>query len=202
MNIPNRLSLSRICMIPLFIAAYFLPFEWGAYVAIGIFALCCFTDFLDGYLARKNNLVTDLGKFLDPIADKMLVACALFAVSVLLYDAANDVMLGLRITGVVCAMIILCRELLISGFRIVASSKNLVLAADKLGKIKTILQMFALILLLPVPDFYANARKNVVLLLGDGILYAGIALLILATVMAVISGCNYLIKNKQVLKDG
>lgn len=53
MNIPNRLSLSRICMIPLFIVAYFLPFEWGAYVAIGIFALCCFTDFLDGYIARK-----------------------------------------------------------------------------------------------------------------------------------------------------
>ena len=202
MNTPTKLTILRILLIPVFVVLFFVDFPFHCVAATAVFAVASFTDFLDGYLARKNNLVTDLGKFLDPIADKMLVACALFAVSVLLYDAANDVMLGLRITGVVCAMIILCRELLISGFRIVASSKNLVLAADKLWKIKTILQMFALILLLPVPDFYANARKNIVLLLGDGILYAGIALLILATVMAVISGCNYLIKNKQVLKDG
>lgn len=69
MNIPNSLSLTRICLIPLFIAAYFLPYEWGVYVAIAIFFVCCFTDFLDGFIARKYNMVTDLGKLLDPIAD-------------------------------------------------------------------------------------------------------------------------------------
>ena len=180
---------------------------------MGVFIVASFTDFLDGYIARKRNLVTDLGKFLDPIADKMLVACALFAVVTMLYsietlhfaehfhNAHKIILTLLQIGGAICAMIILCRELLISGFRIVASSKNVVLAADKLGKIKTVLQMCALILLLPVPDFYANATQHAAELWGDGLLFAGMILLACSTVMAIASGVNYLVKNRQVLKD-
>lgn len=201
MNLPTKLTFLRILLIPVFVALFFVRFPFHCVAATGVFILASFTDFLDGYIARKHNLVTDLGKFLDPIADKMMVACALFAVTALLYDPANDVLFGLKIGGVVCAMIILCRELMISGFRIVASSKNTVLAADKLGKIKTVLQMCALILLLPVPDLYAQATQKAMVLWGDGFLYAGLILLSLSTIMAIASGINYLVKNRQVWKD-
>ncbi len=201
MNLPTKLTFLRIILIPVFVTLFFVEFKFHCVAATAVFILASFTDFLDGHIARKKNLVTDLGKFLDPIADKMLVACALFAVTVLLYDANNDIMPALRIAGVVCAMIILCRELMISGFRIVASSKNVVLAADKLGKIKTVLQMFALILLLPVPDFYAYATQHAMTVWGDGLLYAGLILLALSTIMTLVSGIHYLVQNQQVLKD-
>lgn len=200
MNLPTKLTFLRILLIPVFIALFFVRFPFHCVAATGVFILASFTDFLDGHIARKYNLVTDLGKFLDPIADKMLVSCALFAVCTSLYDPANGVLLGLKIGGVICAMVILCRELMISGFRIVASSKNVKLAADKLGKIKTVLQMVALLLLLPVPDFYARNR-HAVTLWGDGFLYAGLVLLALSTVMAIVSAIHYLVKYKHVLKD-
>lgn len=187
MNLPTKLTLARIIFIPVFIVFFFLPFDYMRFIATGIFVLLSLTDMLDGYIARKYNLITDLGKFLDPIADKMLVACALIAVIV---DAHI-----LQIGVAVCAMIILCRELFISGFRIVASGKGLVLAADKLGKIKTILQMIALILLLPYSNI--NSINGTV---GDIILYIGCSFLLLATIMTIVSGVNYLLKNKQVLK--
>lgn len=213
MNLPTKLTFLRIFLIPVFIALFFVRFPYHCVAATGIFIIASFTDFLDGYIARKRNLVTDLGKFLDPIADKMLVACALFAVVAMLYsidtlhfsehfyNARQIVLTIAQIGGTVCAMVILCRELMISGFRIVASSKNVVLAADKLGKIKTVLQMCALILLLPVADFYNYATQHAMQLWGDGLLFAGLALLALSTVMAIASGVNYLVKNKQVLKD-
>lgn len=187
MNLPTKLTIVRILLIPVFVTLFFVPFPYHCIAATAIFLLASFTDFLDGFLARKYNLVTDLGKFLDPIADKMLVACALFAV--VLYQ--NPFQIG----AVVCAMVILCRELMISGFRIVASSKNVVLAADRLGKIKTVLQMVALVLLLPCTDIAAlNA------LAGNIFLYTGLVFLLLSTIMAVVSGINYLVKNKEVLK--
>ncbi|MDE7395739.1 MAG: CDP-diacylglycerol--glycerol-3-phosphate 3-phosphatidyltransferase [Clostridiales bacterium] len=189
MNLPTKLTVLRMILIPAFVALFFIPFPFHTVVATGVFIIASFTDFLDGYIARKRNMVTDLGKFLDPIADKMLVACALFAI--VLFESKWQI-------GVtVCAMVIICRELMISGFRIVASAKNVVLAADKLGKIKTVLQMIALILLLPIADIYAYAPA----LLGDIVFYAGLAILVLATVMAVVSGCHYIVKNKDVLKD-
>lgn len=187
MNLPTKLTFLRIFLIPVFVVLFFIPFPCHRIAATGVFMLASFTDFLDGYIARKYNMVTDLGKFLDPIADKMLVACALFAVVL----DSNPFQIG----TVVCAMVILCRELMVSGFRIVASSKNLVLAADKLGKIKTVLQMAALILLLPSTDIAALH-----LLTGNVILYCGLILLALSTVMAIVSAVNYLVKNKQVLK--
>lgn len=182
----------RILLIPVFVLLFFLEFQFHRVAATIVFAIASFTDFLDGYLARKNNMVTNLGKFLDPIADKMLVACALFAVVIFVTKYAF-----LQIGAVVCSMIIICRELMVSGFRIIASSKNVILAADKLGKIKTVFQLIALILLLPVGDIYVHISE----LTGDIFLYAGSALLALATVMTIVSGINYVVKNAQVLKD-
>lgn len=188
MNLPTKLTVLRIILIPVFVTLFFVSFPFHTVAATGVFIVASFTDFLDGHIARKRNLVTDLGKFLDPIADKMLVACALFAV--VLYESK------FQIGVTVCAMIIICRELMISGFRIVASSKNVVLAADKLGKIKTVLQMISLILLLPIADIYAHLPN----LAGDVIFYTGLIVLALATVMALVSGCNYIVKNREVLK--
>lgn len=189
MNLPTKLTVLRILLIPVFVALFFVRFPFHTVAATGVFILASLTDFLDGYLARKYDMVTDLGKFLDPIADKMLVACALFAI--VLYGSRWQI-------GVtVCAMIIICRELMVSGFRIVAASKNVKLAADMLGKIKTVLQMVALILLLPIADIYAHAPA----LLSDILFYAGLVVLALATVMAILSGCNYIVKNRGVLKE-
>lgn len=188
MNLPTKLTFLRILLIPLFIVFFFVSvIPYNRFIAVGVFIAASFTDFLDGYLARKNNQVTDLGKFLDPIADKMLVACALIGVAV-------DFSI-LQVYVAVCAMIILCRELMISGFRIVASSKGVTLAADKLGKIKTVLQMIALILLIP----YANISA-LHALAGEIFLYVGFSILGMATCMTIISGINYIVKNKEVLK--
>ena len=194
MNLPTKLTVIRICLIPVFVVLFFVQFPYHAFVATGVFILACLTDFLDGYLARKRNEVTDLGKFLDPIADKMLVACALIAI-ITLFD-------GLWQMGVaVCAMIILSRELMVSGFRIVAASKNVVLAADIFGKIKTVLQMCALIILIPLADIEAciiSAGASGVIF--TVIWYIGLILLALSTIMAIVSGINYLVKNRQVFK--
>ncbi len=197
MNLPTKITIVRILLIPVFVVLFFVNFQYHCIVATVIFMLASATDFLDGYIARKKNLVTDLGKFLDPIADKMLVSCALFAV--VLYNGA------FQIGVAICAMIIMCRELVVSGFRIIASAKNVILPADKLGKIKTVLQMCALILLLPITDIYAclpviEEESFNYMLIGDGIYYAGLILLALATVMAIISGFNYINKNRNVLK--
>lgn len=191
MNLPTKLTFLRIFLIPVFVAIFFIPFPGHRFVALGIFALASFTDFLDGYLARKNNQITNLGKFLDPIADKMLVTCALFAVTT---DTVSPNFLP-TIT-VIFAMIILCRELLVSCFRIVASSKNVILAADKWGKFKTVFQMLAMLVMIP----YGS-----ILLIKESIApifyYVGFGLLAIATLLTIISGANYVIKNKEVLKD-
>ncbi len=193
MNLPTKLTFLRIFLIPVFVVLFFLPFPYLRFGAVAVFMLASFTDYLDGHIARKYNMVTNLGKFLDPIADKMLVACALIVVSLSVEAPLSPLD---QILIATCAMIILCRELFVSGFRIVAASRNLVLAADKLGKIKTVLQMIALILLLPYSNIVALDE-----LVGKIFLYAGLAFLALATVMTVVSGANYIIKNKQVLKD-
>lgn len=189
MNLPTKLTFARIILIPFFIAVFFIEaIPYNRFIATGIFMLASFTDYLDGYLARKNNMVTNLGKFLDPIADKMLVSCALIGIAL---DGSV-----LQIYVAVCAMVILCRELMISGFRIVASSKNVILAADKLGKIKTVLQMAALIVLLPFADIYGLHAFT-----GELFLYIGFGILSLATIMTIVSGVHYILKNKEVLKD-
>ena len=124
MNLPNKLSLLRICMVPLFVVAYFLPFFWGPIVAVVLFILAAATDFLDGYIARKNKMVTDLGKLLDPMADKILVCAALFCVvatnplKLINYTWGAKFGLILLAAG---ATVIISRELLISAVRQIAA---------------------------------------------------------------------------------
>lgn len=194
MNLPNRLTVFRIILIPVFIMLFFLDFEGHAVAATGVYFVACCTDFLDGYIARKHSLVTNFGKFIDPIADKMLIACSLIAVCTTepVVEYAN----AFLITTAVCTMLILSRELMISVFRTIAADKKIVLAADMLGKIKTVVQMMALFALLPVADFYVWNG-----MLGDVFFYGGVALLCLATVLTAVSGIHYVVKNKEVLED-
>lgn len=214
MNIPNSLSLARICLIPLFVAAYFLPYEWGVYVAIGIFLVCCFTDFLDGFIARKYNMVTDLGKLLDPIADKILVCAALFCVVATnplkyFFNSIFAMPIGFASTfGIILltvgSILILARELLISAVRMIAASKGIVVQANVFGKIKTIMQDICLPLLLLInaqaflvdAGFYIEPTARIKAF--DVIWLIGVVLFGLAVVMTIVSGVIYLVQNRRV----
>ncbi|MBE5731081.1 MAG: CDP-diacylglycerol--glycerol-3-phosphate 3-phosphatidyltransferase [Clostridiales bacterium] len=194
LNIPTRLTIVRIILIPLFVALYLIDFPYNGVAAVAVFMIASFTDFLDGYLARKWNQVTSLGKFLDPIADKMLVMCALVA---LLLDQSQGPIFTMIVA--IFLMLIESRELIVSCFRIIAASKGLVLAADRWGKMKTVCQMVALIVLLPHRSLYEIFGGADWLSICY---YIGFALLAAATLLAIISGANYIIKNKKVLSDG
>lgn len=204
MNIANKLTIIRIALIPVFIVLVFVKFPWHMSVATAVFCIACITDFLDGYIARKTHTVSALGKFLDPIADKMLCACALIAVSVLAIESpviADEVSYkAFFICITVYTMVILCREIMISGFRIIAADKGVALAADIYGKIKTATQMVALILLLPVTDIFAVTGAAAELA-SQIIFYIGFGLLSFSMIMTVFSGIRYIVLNKAVLKD-
>ena len=193
-NTPTKLTIMRIVLIPIFIVLFFVEFEGHTVAAAGVYLLACFTDFLDGHLARKNNMVTSLGKFLDPIADKMLVACALIAICVT--QPIVEPKQVYYIMTAVFTMLILCREFAISGFRLIAVDKGSVIAADIGGKLKTVFQMAALFALIPVTDYFAWNE-----LAGTIFYYCGFVLLGIATVLTIVSGVHYLVKNKHVLED-
>ena len=200
MNLPNRITLSRIALIPVFIVVFFLdaiPQGYNYLVAAVVFAVAAFTDFLDGHIARKRNLVTNLGKFLDPIADKVLVSTALILIlargeAVLKVLWAQDWVL---IAAGVCVAVILARELIVSGFRMVAASSGLVLAADKIGKFKTVFQDIAILFLLAGAVSYGAETVGAVLN-GIGVVSLGIA-----TVLTIWSGASYIVRNRAVLKE-
>jgi len=175
MNIANKLTLLRIVMIPLFI---FLLLEGYSFWALIVFSSAAFTDYLDGYLARKYKLITNFGKFMDPLADKLLVTSALVCF----------VQLGLLNAWVV--IIILSREFIVSIFRAIAAAEGIVIAASLWGKAKTISQMFMVIVLL-----LGNYPFDLINFPMDQIL------IVLATALTIISGVDYIVKNKQVLND-
>lgn len=196
MNLPNKLTLTRILLIPVFVIVFYLDFiPYNVAISAAIFALAAGTDFLDGYIARSRNLVTNLGKFLDPIADKVLVSTAL--VILLTKSAVFEVLFfegwGLIAAGI-CVAVILARELIIGGFRMVAAERKLVLAADIYGKIKTSFTDVVLCVLLVASSF-------LYLLAGEIAAAVGLIGLMIATVLTVFSGVNYLVKNKQVLAE-
>ena len=171
MNLPNKLTIARIIAVPFFIAAYYL--EWHL-VAFLIFIAASFTDMLDGKIARKYNLVTNFGKIMDPLADKVLVYSAF---CLMVPDPVPGWMLS----------IMLAREFLVAGVRTVAASEGIVIAAAMSGKIKTVLQMVAVCMLLIAPVI----NTSWFLILGKIVLWA-------ALVMTVISGVQYVVDNKQV----
>lgn len=196
MNLPNKLTMTRILLIPVFVVVFYLDFiPYNVAISAAIFALAAGTDFLDGYIARSRNLVTNLGKFLDPIADKVLVSTAL--ILLLTKPAVLEVLFfkdwGLIVSGI-CVAIILARELIIGGFRMVAAERKLVLAADIYGKIKTSFTDVVIGVLLVSESF-------LFLKAGEIAAAIGVIGLFIATGLTVFSGANYLIKNKQVLSE-
>ena len=192
MTLPNKITLVRIIMIPLmafFYLANFIPY--GKIVALALFIIAALTDFVDGFIARKYNMVSDLGKFLDPIADKLLTTTALILV-------VCDLTVP-QPYGAIATIIILAREFAISAFRQIAATKNFVMAADWWGKIKANLQFFSFggLMLL-------SFLKNDTNYSGVGIQVFEIinwVLLGLAVLLTIISGINYLVKNRAVLKS-
>ncbi len=182
MNIPNQLTLLRILLIPVFVLVFYLPYEWNNLVACVIFTLAGITDVLDGYLARKLNQTSSLGAFLDPVADKLMVAVAL----VLLVQQNPDIYLTLA------AAVIIGREITVSALRewmaeIGARSK---VAVSILGKLKTMAQMFALGFLI--------FEKSV---LGLPIYEIGLILLYIAAFLTLISMFQYLLAAWPKLKE-
>ncbi len=175
MNLPNKLTLFRVILIPFFIAFLMIPgIPAGKWIALAIFIIASLTDFLDGYIARKNNLVTNFGKFMDPIADKVLVCSAFICL----------VQLGIIPAWMVA--IVIARELVIDGFRLVASDNGVVIAASYWGKFKTTFQMVAICLMI------ANiAPLSIVTLIVTWI----------ALLLTIISLVDYIIKNKDVMKE-
>lgn len=175
MNLPNKLTILRVILIPVFLLVLFLsPAPMNRYVAVAIFVVASLTDFLDGYLARKWNLVSNFGKFMDPLADKLLVMAALVSM-VELGDLPSWVVI-----------IILAREFAITGFRTLAMEANIVMAASWWGKVKTTIQMIMIIIvLLELP--FAGISVIEKILVG------------LAVFFTILSGADYIMKNKQVL---
>lgn len=198
MNLPNKLTMLRLILIPFFITAFYLGFFMGHYiVALGIFAIASITDFFDGYIARKYNMVTDLGKFLDPIADKVLVLSGLIVLLSDPYETNVFNQLGTigMIYGGVGVAIIMAREMVVSSLRMMAAKKGIVLAAEMTGKIKTFFTDVTIIVLLLTGDLLTIAPS-----VGMIFDYIGLACFGISVILTIISGCSYLIKNKEVFK--
>lgn len=194
MNLPNKLTIVRIALIPFmmfFYLASFIPFGIGKIVALIIFIIAALTDLFDGKIARKHNMVTDLGKFLDPIADKVLTSTALF---LLLADGTIP-----HPWGVIIVAIIITREFVVSALRLVAASKGVVLAADIWGKAKTMVQMIAIPVCMLLPCLAGCVGIPAWLILTTYIV--GMVTLGVATVLTVVSGINYVVKNINCFKE-
>ncbi|MGN1212510.1 MAG: CDP-diacylglycerol--glycerol-3-phosphate 3-phosphatidyltransferase [Christensenellales bacterium] len=195
MNLPNKLSLTRMIIVPIMMFFYLADFvPYGKFIATGLFIIGAITDFLDGKIARKYNLVTDLGKFLDPIADKMLVTCALILICC---DGTVPAPFG-----AISLAIIIGRDLAINMLRQVASTKGVVIAADKIGKYKTFAQDVALPVLMCFAGFKMLASVNGVFEATSTFMtifaWVGYALLILCVLLTIISLIAYMIKNKAI----
>jgi CDP-diacylglycerol---glycerol-3-phosphate 3-phosphatidyltransferase len=187
-NIANKITVSRVIMIPIFLIFFLIPMPFGS-VGVGqsvitisrliasvIFIVASFTDFLDGYLARKYNLVTNFGKFFDPLADKLLVMSALVA------------FVGINIVPAWMVIVILAREFAVTGLRTIAADEGVVLAASRLAKWKTASQMVAIILFL-----FDNIPFGI-----DGFPLAMIFMWI-AVIMTIVSGWEYFYKNREIV---
>lgn len=188
MNLPNRLTMLRVLLIPVFVVLLAVDFNWGdiaflgaevplhQFIAAVVFTIAAITDWLDGYLARKHNLVTNFGKFMDPLADKLLVTAAL----VLLVE--------MDLVAAWVVVVILSREFAVTGLRLVAADEGIVVAAGKSGKAKTWVQLFAIIFLL-----FGNPIFNYV-----GIPFGEWAMW-LALVLTIYSGAEYFAQNYKII---
>lgn len=180
MNLPNKITMVRIFMIPFFIIALLIDFPYHEIIAVALFVIASVTDTVDGHLARSRNLITDFGKFMDPLADKLLVSSAFIC------------LVEMQMIPSWVVIVIIAREFAITGLRTLAASDGVVIAASKWGKAKTISQMIAIIALLlanwPVLAFPA------LLLFGNIMIYV-------ALLLTLISGIDYFRLNKGVFKS-
>ena len=175
MNLPNKLTMFRVVLIPFFIVFLLVPtIPAGKWIALAIFIVASLTDLLDGKIARKYNLVTNFGKFMDPLADKLLVCSALIC------------LIELQRIPSWMVVLIIAREFTISGFRLIAADNGVVIAASYFGKFKTTFQMIAVCLL--IADI--EALQSVTLII-----------LWIAVILTVVSLADYLVKNKDVMKE-
>ena len=209
MNLPTKITITRIAAIASMIIALFVMsfFHFGTpklgnsninlvfLILCVFFLLASFTDFLDGYLARKNNQVTDLGKFLDPVADKLLVnSMVIFLIAPTFFAPyASEQILTFNVW---CAIILIGRDIVVDALRFIAAQKKIVIAANIFGKAKTVLQMVAItfVLLNGFPFNYFDAGWPAGLHITDFIVY-------IATAVSLLSGIIYVVQNRQVFKD-
>lgn len=197
MNLPNKLTILRMIMVPIFLV--FLIFSsnilWFKWIALLLFILASLTDWLDGSIARKYNLVTNFGKFMDPLADKLLVCTALIQLT------------DMKMIPAWMTIVIIAREFIISGFRLVAAEKGIVIAAGKSGKWKTAVTMVMICFMIIVVNNHGftsplfNTAAASVSMLYLVIYTIGYILLIISLALTVISMVEYLVKNKDVMKD-
>jgi len=192
MNLPNKLTVLRVCLIPVFVVAYWwtaLPDNY--LIALVIFALASLTDLLDGHIARSRGLITDFGKLMDPLADKLLVMSAMICL-------IGDMVPGWAV------IIILAREFLVTSIRLVAAGKGMVLAADKWGKVKTVTQMlwlcYDLLAMwifrnLGVFDMSPSSSAGIELYIIQDVLMAVVLF------FTIFSGWNYVWKNRELFDD-
>lgn len=178
MNLPNKLTLCRVIMIPFFVFFMLTDFvgDAGKWIALALFVIASMTDWLDGYLARKNNLVTVFGKFMDPLADKLLVCSAMIC------------LIEKQVLPAWIVIVIISREFIISGFRLIAADHGIVIAASYWGKFKTVFQMVMIILM--IIDFKQPVLQSITILV-----------MWIALILTVISLIDYLFKNKSVMSS-
>ncbi len=177
MNLPNKLTILRIILVPVFVACFYLPVEGAMYIAAAVFVVAYFTDMLDGYIARKYNLITDFGKLMDPMADKLLTAAAMIMLTA--YGLCSPIATFLTIG----------RELVISAFRLVSATQGVVIAAGKIGKLISLKQFFGIVRIL-----LGNPLFNRI-----GVPFDQIVIWI-SVVLAVWSCTDYIVKNLKALK--
>lgn len=172
MNLPNKLTILRILLVPVFIACFYFSTPYAQLIAAVVFSLAYVTDIMDGRIARKRNIITNFGKLMDPIADKLLT-CSAFVMLV-----------SFGLISPIAAIIVIAREFLISGFRLVAAGSGNVIAASWLGKMKTISQCVAIVLVLVWPALgLMNFRLDLIVLW-------------ISVLFTIWSGADYIVKNR------
>ncbi len=192
MNLPNKLTVLRLILVPFILVVMLLPYTWyNNLIAALIFGAASFTDMLDGKIARKYGLVTDFGKFLDPLADKFMVIAAIFGI-VCRYRVGNDIMFW---TFMAMLMITVFRELAVASIRLITAKKSgVVVAADKLGKIKTVVQIACIEFALLEPLVYDHLLAGALpATLAQGLYVLTLVTAALAILFTVWSGLNYVL---------
>lgn len=195
MTLPNKLTIGRIVVVPVMIIVAYIPyfnnykfissFTLGHLINLLLFALASFTDFLDGYLARKNNQVTTFGKFADPLADKMLVLTSFL----ILMNYNLDATFGnytLKLVPMWSVAVILLRELIVSGIRLVAAERGEVIAAGWSGKVKTAFTMVTIIIL------FLSGINNIIAMIG-------FIMLMISVILTIYSGCVYFYNSRKLI---